>query len=279
MAFDVFERIDQIARALPAERWMLVGGLMIHAHARLANLPHPRPTDDADLVVEVRAGSYSEAAQALHELGYQRHEPLDHRAPFHRFTRGDEHVDLMAPEDRPVRFAGRDVLGVPGSRSALNRTIPFTLPTGVVIRIPDLASALSLKGAAYHLPGANRLRHLQDGVTLFACADTTALQLSNSMRRNINHLINALDTTAAWAATDPSSRRRAVRAICQIRPDWAVPNFVLQQRPRGKRGPVDGNRTAALQRERMEPPTPGIEHERGERPASDPAQSPRPELR
>lgn len=246
MVYDVFERIDQIARVLPAERWMLVGGLMIHAHARLAGIPHPRPTDDADLVVEVRAGSYSEAARALHELGYQRHEPLDHRAPFHRFTRGGEHVDLMAPEDRPVRFAGRDVLGVPGSRSALNRTIPFTLPTGVVIRIPDLASALSLKGAAYHQPGANRQRHLQDAVTLFACADTTVMELSTSMRRNINHLINALDTTVAWAGTDPSSRRRAVRAIRQIRPDWAVPDYVLQQRPgRTRPGPDSGQRTAA----------------------------------
>lgn len=255
MVFDVFERIAQIAHALPPERWMLVGGLMVHAHARLAGIPHPRTTDDADLVVELRAGSYSEAARALQGLGYQRHEPLDHRAPFHRFTRGGEHVDLMAPEDRPVRFAGRDVLGVPGSRSALNRTIAFTLPTGVVIRIPDLASALSLKGAAYHLPGANRQRHLQDAVTLFACADTTVLDLSTSMRRNINHLINALHTTAAWTVTDPSSRRRAVRAIRQIRPDWAVPAFVLPQRPeRARPAPDGGPRTARPTGEHVDPP-------------------------
>lgn len=65
MAFDVFERIDEIAQALPPERWMLVGGLMVHAHARLADIPHPRTTDDADLVVELRAGHYSEAARAL----------------------------------------------------------------------------------------------------------------------------------------------------------------------------------------------------------------------
>mgnify|MGYP007001823804 CR=1 FL=1 len=77
MVFDVFERLDQIAHLLPPERWMLVGGLMVHAHARLAGIPHARPTDDADLVVEVRAGSYSEAARALQELGYQQHEPLD----------------------------------------------------------------------------------------------------------------------------------------------------------------------------------------------------------
>ncbi len=231
MIFDVFERVDQIAQILPPERWMLVGGLMVHAHARLAGIPHPRPTDDADLVVELRAGKYGEAARALQGLGYQRHEPLDDGAPFHRFTRGSEQIDVMAPEGKSVRFAGRDVLTVPGSRSALNRTIVFTTPTGVGIRIPDLASALSLKGSAYHLPGINRVRHLQDAVTLFACSDATVLELSASMRRNVNHLINALDTTDGWAAAEPSSRRRAVRAIHLIRPEWITPGFVLPQRP------------------------------------------------
>lgn len=276
MVFDVFERLDQIAHLLPADRWMLVGGLMVHAHASLAGIPHLRPTDDADLVVELRAGSYSEAARTLHELGYQRHEPLDHRAPFHRFTRTDEHVDLMVPEDRPVRFAGRDVLGVPGSRSALNRTIGFTLPTGVEIRIPDLASALSLKGAAYHLPGANRQRHLQDAVTLFASAGPV-LELSTSMRRNINHLINALDTTAAWAVADPSSRRRAVRAIGQIRPDWAVPDFVLPQRPhRTRAAPDRGHQAFAPTSERVDAPTPALEHDRRRPPIIDPPNGPSP---
>jgi hypothetical protein len=156
---------------------------------------------------------------------------LDDRAPFHRFTRCTEQVDLMAPEDRPVRFAGCAVIGVPGSRSALNRTIGFVTPAGVRVRIPDLASALSLKGAAHQLPGVNPTRHLQDAVTLFACADTTVLDLSTSMRRNVNHLINALDRTEAWAAADPSSRRRAVRAIRGVRPDWVIPSFVLPQRP------------------------------------------------
>ena len=36
MISDVFKRLDEIASALPPERWMLVGGLMVHAHARPA---------------------------------------------------------------------------------------------------------------------------------------------------------------------------------------------------------------------------------------------------
>jgi len=155
---DVFERVEEIANNLSPDRWMLIGGLMVHAHAQLAGIQHARPTDDADLVVEARAGSYAEAAAVLQRLGYVHHEALDRHAPFHRFTRGREHVDLMGPEDKPVRFLGRDVLAVPGSRSALNRTIAYETAGGVAIRIPDIESALSLKGAAFRLPGPNRVR-------------------------------------------------------------------------------------------------------------------------
>ena len=110
----------------------------------------------------MRAGIYAEAAAVLHRLGYVQHESLDRHAPFHRFTRAREHVDLMGPEDKPVRFLGRDVLAVRGSRSALNRTIAYKTAGGVAIRIPDLESALSLKGAAFRSPGPNRVRAVKD---------------------------------------------------------------------------------------------------------------------
>jgi len=135
---DVFERVQEIADSLSPDRWVLVGGLMVHAHAQLAGIQHARPTDDVDLVVEVRAGSYARAAAVLQNLGYVPHESLDRHASFRRFTRGREHVDLMGPEDNPVRFRGHDVIAVPGSRSALNRTIAYETVGGVAIRIPDV---------------------------------------------------------------------------------------------------------------------------------------------
>lgn len=226
---DPFAQLGEIAQALPADRWMLVGGLMVHAHAELAGLVHPRPTDDVDMVVELRAGSYLEAAASLERLGYRRHEPLDSWAPFHRFVRRAEVIDLMVPDGRPVRAAGRDVVAVPGARSALKRTIPYSAPGSVHVRIPDLGSALSLKGAAYRLPGADRGRHLQDGVTLFACA-TGDLQLSRSMRQNVNNLIQGLGSNDAWAHFPLPTRRRAVRAIREVRPGWVIPSFVISPR-------------------------------------------------
>lgn len=240
MSHDVFERVEEIANHLLPDRWVLVGGLMVHAHAQLAGIQHARPTDDADLVVEVRAGSYTDAAAVLQGLGYVQHESLDRHAPFHRFTRAREHVDLMAPEGRSVRFLGRDVLAVPGSRSALNRTIAYQTTGGVVIRIPDVESALSLKGAAFLSPGPNRVRHLQDGLTLFACLDTAQPHISKSMKKNINALIFAMDNSEAWSFADPTNRRRAIRAICGIQEQWEPPVFVLPRRP--GRGPTTGER-------------------------------------
>ena len=231
MSQDVFERVQEIANNLPPDRWMLVGGLMVHAHAQLAGIQHARPTDDADLVVEARAGSYAEAAAVLQGLGYLQHESLDRHAPFHRFTRGREHVDLMRPEDKPTRFLGRDVLAVPGSRSALNRTIAYQSAGGVAIRSPDVESALSLKGAALGSPSANAVRHLQDAVTLFACLDTAPTNISKSMKENINNLISGLDTAEAWSFADPTNRRRAIRAIRTVQHLWEPPAFVLPRRP------------------------------------------------
>jgi hypothetical protein len=237
---DVFDRVEEIANNLSPDRWLLVGGLMVHAHAQLAGIQHARPTDDVDLVVEVRAGSYAQAAAVLQRLGYVQHKSLDRNAPFHRFARGRELVDLLGPEDEPVRFLGRDVLAVPGSRSALNRTIAYETAGGVAIRIPDLDSALSLKGAAFRLPGPNRVRHLQDAVTLFACLDSAQPVISKSMRKNINSLISGLDNAEAWSFADPTNRRRAIRAIRAVQPAWEPPAFVLPRRP--SRGPTTGER-------------------------------------
>jgi len=200
--------------------------------------PARAATDDVDLVVEVRTGSYAQAAAVLQRLGYVQHESINRHAPFHRFTRGREHVDLMGPEGKLVRFLGREVLAVPGSRSALNRTIAYETAGGVAIRIPDVESALSLKGAAFRLPGPNKVRHLQDAVTLFACLDTAQPDISKSMKKNINNLISAMDNPEAWSFADPTNRRRAIRAIRAVQPAWEPPAFVLLQRP--GRGPTTG---------------------------------------
>ena len=115
MTSDPFDLLDEIASVLPPAHWMLVGGLMVHAHAILARVGINRPTLDADIVVEVRtAGSYPEAARAIQQLGFEPHDPVNPDAPSYRFDRGTDRIDLMA-QDRTeaVRFRSRAVLQVP----------------------------------------------------------------------------------------------------------------------------------------------------------------------
>ena len=231
---DGFEVAEEVAGVLSLDEWMLVGGLMVHAHALMVDVPNMRATDDTDIVVGVVAGTgYGVAVQALESLGFHFQPSLDERTPAYQFLRGTDRIDLMVPDrvDK-VRHARRDVIQVPGSSSALKRTERFTTAGGVEMRVADLTGALSLKGAAYGLPSHDRLRHLQDAVVLFACGGHRTLRApSKSERGNINQLLRDLEKIPeAWSLTDEVVRRRAVQGIWALRPDWVVPRFVLVQR-------------------------------------------------
>ncbi|MEO8518686.1 MAG: hypothetical protein ABI438_05860 [Dermatophilaceae bacterium] len=67
-------------------------------------------------------------------------------------------------------------------------------------------------------------------MTLFACLDTAQTNISTSMKKNINSLISELDNAEAWSFADPPNRRRAIRAIRAVQPDWQPPAFVLPRR-------------------------------------------------
>lgn len=143
MTSDGFEVAEEMAEVIAVDHWILVGGLMVHAHAIIAGVPNARATDDTDIVVEIVAGAeYGEAVQALEAVGFHFEASLDDKSPAHRFQRGDERVDLMAPDRAAsVRLARRDVIQVPGSSSALKRTERFTTGRGIEIRLPDLTLA------------------------------------------------------------------------------------------------------------------------------------------
>lgn len=50
---DPFDLLAEVAATLNPDGWVLVGGLMVHCHGRRAGVTHVRPTDDADIVVEL----------------------------------------------------------------------------------------------------------------------------------------------------------------------------------------------------------------------------------
>lgn len=232
MASDDFELIDELARAVSTQQWVLVGGFMVHAHAQLADLPNPRPTTDVDAILEIASTiNYSAAAAKILELGFTHYESLDHRAPAYRFERGTDRIDLMAPDrGTSMRYASREVLRVPGSASALKNTETFTTAAATTVRIPNLAGALALKGAAIETVSPNPIRHAQDGVVLFACAQQRGMpEISNSQRAKINKLLRRLASIEAWSLADRSTRRQAVLAARSVRPDWSPPTMVLRR--------------------------------------------------
>ena len=132
-------QLVELAHVTDPQTWMLVGGLMVHIHAHMARVPHSRPTNDVDVVLLPGRGYYPVTAAALASVGYAPQESLDSSAPFHRFVRGSDIVDVMVGEGRGVRFLGRRVVEVPGSRSATNHATWVELEQKVSINLPDLA--------------------------------------------------------------------------------------------------------------------------------------------
>lgn len=233
MLSDMFSTASELAELLPPGKRMLIGGLMVHAHAKKAGLPYERGTDDTDVVVEVTVGSdYFQALRAVRNLGFEPYDSPDVTSPAHRFNRGREHIDLMIPDRiRGVRSRGRNVLAAPGAFSALKRPEMFETDSGARIRIPDLPAALSVKGEAAQTSSANAIRHVQDAVLLFACSANREFEPpSKSMRTNINRLLGRLDRSEAWNYADPRMTRLAILGIRQnFRPDWVPPAFVQNE--------------------------------------------------
>lgn len=76
---------------------------------------------------------------------------------------------------------------VPGSKSALgilsDGTLKDVLEVPVsderAVRLPNVWSAISIKGRALRLADGNRERHVQDALALLACANRTEVKRSS----------------------------------------------------------------------------------------------------
>ena len=69
--------VVEVATTLPVGSWVLVGGLMVQLHARVAGVDAVRPTEDVDALVDVMAAgvTVSSIADRLRELGFEIVEP------------------------------------------------------------------------------------------------------------------------------------------------------------------------------------------------------------
>lgn len=224
--------VFEIAETLVSTSIVLVGGLMVQVHSRLANVGEFRPTRDVDILIDLLAGDATVAAVAggLQSVGFELQIPHSAGAPSHRFVRNDDIVDLLVPDhQRPApRLGGRPVMQIDGGRQALGKLldVEVRLPQGSIeFRTPDRLGALILKAAAHRSDPRDRERHLRDAA-LLACAIDDPLaereRMVGSDSRRIRYLAERLDDPFqdAWQLLPEVARLRgqdAVRILSAVR--------------------------------------------------------------
>ncbi len=182
--------------------WMLVGGLMVQAHAMLAGRDS-RPTFDADFMADILSDNLSAAhiVRALERHGYRLRTGTLTGYSSRMVNEDGSKVDIMSPDHLPrwterkhlTTVHGENIFTTPGGAQALERCMSLTLEDDDVqcnIRIPDQLGALILKAAAWVADqGGQRSRHLQDALTLcliFNDPETQRLRLhSRNDRRRL----------------------------------------------------------------------------------------------
>lgn len=163
------------------ECWTLVGGQMTFLHAMEHGVSPVRPTQDGDVVADVRADqkALGRVVEALTGAGLT----LEGISTFgigHRYVRGTDGpgrvvVDVLAPEGvgdkADLSTAGNArTLEIPAGTQALSRSRMVEVQHGDrvgVVPCPSLLGALIAKSAACGLPG-DVTRHLQDVAVLCA---------------------------------------------------------------------------------------------------------------
>jgi hypothetical protein len=204
-----------LLRDLP---WVIVGGQMIMLLEFERGRPSGRATRDLDAVVDVRAVAdvTRRAAQRLREAGFA--PSAEHP---HRFVRGREAMDLLAPDHLGRRadlttIAPHVTTGVAGGSRALETRRPVEVEIAGIgraeLEVPSLAGAIAMKAAAYE--ARREGRDLEDLVRLLALVeDVEALrgELKPAERRRLGSISGLQDAARrAWSvAVDPDDARAA----------------------------------------------------------------------
>ena len=259
-------RLIELSDHLPANSWMLVGGLMTQAHAMAAAVDALRPTTDVDIIINIGAGQnhLHAVVGALRAIGYELVEGLSRTSPTHRLLRdGRDRVDIAVADHLPpsvsARVGRREVFRMPGGTQAAQRAVPLHVQgTANVASVPSALGALVLKGAAYMQDSRDADRHLLDAAAIAATiADPLRLvaELRGSDRKRLSALARGLasESHRAWTHLPVRDRARAahslstlvdrpvpvdadiahgIRTATQALPPTRAPNPAIRPRPR-----------------------------------------------
>jgi len=177
------------------DNWILVGGQMVFLHEVERQTTDVRPTDDVDVVVNLRAEPMG--LDRIHVTLISSSFDQDLPGPegtAHRYRRGAAVIDVLAPDNMGSRAqlslgAGRTI-EAPGTTQAFRRSSIVTVEVGRVnaqIRRPNLVGALLGKAAAVvkisSQSAADRAKHVRDFdslAKLLGAPDRRAAELTKS---------------------------------------------------------------------------------------------------
>ncbi len=200
--------------------WVIVGAQMV----MLLEFEHGRPTGratrDLDVVVDVRmvADAASLAAERLLAAGFETSSERQHR-----FVRGHDAVDLLAPDHLGRRanlttIAPLVTTSIPGgSRALATRRLVDVDIVGVEscrLPVPSLAGAIALKTAAYNGRLAGRdLEDLVRLLTLVEDVEAVRRELKPAERTRLGSISALRDEShRAWSSVVDADDARAAFA-------------------------------------------------------------------
>jgi hypothetical protein len=188
---DLHERLDH--------GWTLVGGQLVHLHCAERDNAPPRPTDDIDTVIDVRAETtmLRTFTATLTDLGFTSG-CVSAEGIQHRWIRDEAILDVLLPDGIGPRAASRTgvtgspTIPTPGGTQALRRSVsvPVTLDGRQGhVRRPDLIGALVVKAAAHTTVGdPAKGRHRLDFATR---ADLEVMRRSADVEESLNRIERA----------------------------------------------------------------------------------------
>ncbi|MEM9201842.1 MAG: hypothetical protein AAGC53_09280 [Actinomycetota bacterium] len=186
------------------DNWLLVGGQMVFLHEVERRSTDIRPTDDIDVVVNLRAepAGLARIHETLVGADFSQDPPSPDGAA-HRYRRGGAVFDVLAPDNVGERAqltlgAGRTI-EAPGTTQAFRRcdlvTVDLDGLSGV-IRRPNLVGALVGKASAVvkisSQSAASRAKHLRDFdslARLLGPTDRAAANLGKAEERLLRRLV------------------------------------------------------------------------------------------
>ncbi|MBK8460136.1 MAG: hypothetical protein WAS07_15885 [Micropruina sp.] len=166
---DLHERLNS--------NWTLIGGQLVHLHCAERGASPPRPTNDVDTVLDIRASPlmHETFTGVLRAMGFA--PEISAEGIQHRWRKDLAQIDVLIPEgigeraSRRVGAGGAPTIEAPGTTQALERSEPVTVLVegriGTVLR-PSLIGALVGKAAARTEISSDRNaeRHCVDFVVL-----------------------------------------------------------------------------------------------------------------